>query len=239
MSVTGSGDDSRPAAFSRGDGRTGKDPPRKRDQDSRWPGDVAMWKRVADNPQSWEHIRTLGANESLGSKLGLLYARRIITEGQANAGRHFAELAGRYDRNHEVRRSVGSPAYSLGFGRDDEVVRNEHLGTIRDYERRVKRVDRKWRKTLEVIGTAIEVLEKVCIHDEYCPPGQVANLVAALAILAKRWGFDVPDHGRRIVTSHQPGAKLGHGPRDQKTKRHRSTKRRGKGGRSWASKKST
>jgi hypothetical protein len=199
-----------PAAFSRGDGRKKKKAPK---EDRFGPGTWAKWRRVRDNPDSFYGVVQLGCNESLGSQLAILFGTNQLDEAEANAGRHFAELAGKYDRHHGItRRGLRSPAYETGrAGRDDEVVRAERTDTIVDYERRARRIKTKWRKSCDAIGNEklLGLLEEVCIHDQHCALADRAALKAGLAILARRWGFNVPDHGRTIVSHHEPGAKLG------------------------------
>ena len=185
-------------------------------KEPRFEGYRTMWRRIRDNPNSWSNIQKLGANESLGSQLGLLYAEREITERLADAGRYFAMLAGKYDRYHSVsKRVLGSPAYENGYGgRTDEVARAERAGTLAEYERKAKKIKRHWRRACEVLGNDMpddefvikanyqrrlfDLMEAVCIRDEHCPFQDIPAFRSGLEMLARKFGF-TEDLGHRSV----------------------------------------
>jgi hypothetical protein len=184
-----------------------------------------MWRRIRENPGSWHNLIALGANESLGTQLGLLFAENHLTEAQADAGRHFAILAGHYDHHYAVAaRGVRSPAYEVGFGgRSDEVAVAERGGAIKEYERKAKKIRKKWLKACDALGIdertsigyrhgqerrLLDIIERVCIEDQYCPAAQIPLLRTGLELLARHWDIKPNEHGK-IVTVHSPGARLG------------------------------
>lgn len=211
-----------PAVFNRGDGRRKK----QRETQPRWPGARAIWRRVRENPRSWHNLVKLGLNESLGSQLALLFAENALTEEQAEAGRYFAETAGQYDRHFGlVKRGLASMAYDSGFGgRDDEVVRAERTRTVRDYERKARKVKKKWAKICNALGVPLnegqsqhghipdfkvfDLIMNVCVHDRHCDAGDVPLLRSGLEAMVIRLGIAAPEH-HKIVASHAPGARLG------------------------------
>ena len=202
-------------------------PRKSSDPQPRTPGARAAWRRVRDNPGSWHNLVALGLNESLGTHLSLLFAENRLTEAQADAGRNFAMLAGKYDRHYAiVHRGMRSPAYEAGYGgRSDEVALAERQGAVKEYERNAKKIKKRYMDACAALGMDIietvsgiyrvaqerrlfDLIERVCVMDQYCPAAEIPMLRAGLEFLAKHWNIRPDDHGK-IVSSHAPGARLG------------------------------
>lgn len=116
----------------------------------------------------WDLMSKVGLDPMWGTAIGLLFSEGVLTETEASAARLYAEAAGRYDRYFATsRRSVHSPAYERGVGRDDEVARNEQNNTVASYERRAKRAQRVWRRVQRHIPNdrARDAIEALCLHN--------------------------------------------------------------------------
>jgi hypothetical protein len=125
-------------------------------------------RRIAD------HALTLGADQRIGSVIGLMYLRGELSERQAEAGLRYAELVGEYDRVKGIPpRGERSASYKAGFDADPlDVSRldpEERAKAEKRRARRARRVERKYEAAQRHIPMfpiiARSVVEEVCCSD--------------------------------------------------------------------------
>jgi hypothetical protein len=176
------------------------------------PGHGNHWDRA---------IREL-RGEKFGTELARHHMEGNLTAAQKSAGDHYAVLTRRFDRFFGFTRrytrgiAFDSPSPDLAYdgvnGQTDEVARHERYGTIKEYERRAKKIKEEWKRAQEALDKSggREVVDRACIYDQPIPPDQHPILAGALEHLARVFGFNAKGDGpRRASTWHQPGARLG------------------------------
>ena len=175
--------------------------------EERHAGAYLLWKRLRDSKDRdhWLMMVKLGANESFGSQLGLLFMGGKLSEFQAEAGRFFAIECARHDHYFNVsRRDVVSPAYEKGAinSRNDEEALARLQGSIDDYERRCKRIRKRWHRIESAVGNkaAIDLLYAVCVHDRPCPASQIKLLGVALELIVRKFHMNTvrPEEVSRV-----------------------------------------
>lgn len=179
---------------------------KKRKDEPRVQGYMNIHRRGKDLVNDWPGAVAQLRNEMAGSVLAKHNMAGDLSYAQTSAGRFYASLAGQFDHFFNVnKRQMASPAYERGYGADDEVQRHMRDGTVSDYERRAKRLRKRWDKVHIIIGLAgptRSVLEKVCIYDDPIHYQDIPALKAGLELLAQHFGFN-PSGERKEREAHR------------------------------------
>lgn len=152
------------------------------------PGARTLWRRLTDNREA---MLQLGGHAGWATVLGRLLMTGAITQSQYWAGERFAELAGRFDRfEPHARRTVGSPSYERGRGREDEVERRSQDGTLRSYERAAKKARKNWLRAQGCLPDAgRDMVENVAIFGQELLDAHHRDFAAMLTLLVDHFGF--------------------------------------------------
>lgn len=177
---------------------------RRADHEPRRQGHETLHKRGQELVHNWPAaLRKLG-NEAIATYIGKHLMAGDITERQASAGRLYAMAVGRHDRFFGItNREMKSASYDAGFGgQDDEVARRERDGTIAEYERRAKKVKRRWERMHDAITDGErEVVERVCVRDLPILSTSIPVMVDGLQRLSFFFGLD--DRGEFVPRKHK------------------------------------
>lgn len=164
----------------------------------RWPGGKRKPQRVVRHAGvnniakrfevNWDAMIAFGADERWGSSVGRLYMEGSLSSIQATAGIEYARLAGEYDRYHSIsRRTPKSQSYQRSFGGQDDIVeRHVQNGTVRSYERKAKRVKKRWQAIEDCMPNeaARRIVDDVCLYERDVPSSMSGDLAAVLNRIA-------------------------------------------------------
>jgi hypothetical protein len=151
-------------------------------------------------------------SEKFGTQLALHHITGNITAAQKEAGDHYAEVVRRYDNVFGLRRHTGGFFIEGDLSQDEKVEYHERMGTIDQYERRMKKIKKEMKSADDALVKicAREIVIRVCVDNQSIPPDQHPILKAALECLVRVFGFNAKgERPRKITTWHGPGAKPG------------------------------
>ncbi len=159
----------------------------------RVPGYYARWRRIRDN---WHDSVEHGGNPMWGTVHGRFYMAGVLTELEASAGTLYAEVVGRYNRYHPIREphirgTPQSPAYQIGFGKDDEIeklAKDRTGAALKRYEKRARSAQRVYEKLQRCLPTgAREVIERVLIYDQEIPSAFLPQYKHCMGLIGRRF----------------------------------------------------
>jgi hypothetical protein len=133
----------------------------------------------------------LGLNPLIGTQLGRLGFTRALTPVEVATGFRIAEIYGRYERSIGRRRSVASPSYEMGRGRDAGAPESaDARETAHDAARDFGTLQAE----LKLCPRGVRMpLEELCVEDRACPPGWLPAVKIAFGILAGPLRTKSPD----------------------------------------------
>lgn len=181
---------------------------KKRKDEPRVQGYMNIHRRGKDLVNDWPGAVAQLRNEMAGSVLAKHCMAGDLTFAQTSAGRYYATLVGQFDHYYGIsRRQMASPAYERGYGADDEVQRHMRDGTVDEYERRAKRLRKRWNKIQNIIGEAgqmREIVDKVAVYDTPIHHHDIPALASGLELLARHFGFNpAGEHQNRESHGHR------------------------------------
>lgn len=151
----------------------------------------------AENVQ-WQRIKSLDAAvldanriaRDAASVLGRWFLFKHLTPLEAEAGRRYAYIVGRFERHFlQGRRTARSPSFERAYGEDQEVERHHQRGTIDDYEASARKAKRHYQKLQKIMAIYEDPLTKRnplrdAITDMCCsdiePPAEYRQQIAAV-----------------------------------------------------------
>jgi hypothetical protein len=141
---------------------------------------VAAWQRIATDAVK------LGLNPLIGTQLGRLGFLDILTPAEVATGFRIAEIYGRYERAIGRRRSVASPSYEMGRGRDTAAPESEEA---RERAQDAARAFGALQAEMALAPRGVRgALEELCVEDRPCPPGWLPAVKVALGMLGAALG---------------------------------------------------
>lgn len=125
------------------------------------------------------------ADPMLATAVGWLRLHRVLTDTQTAAALAYAKLQGQYDSAMGIpRRSVASPSYGAGFGRDN--------GREQD-EKALASLKRKYTALREVVKNSgprsLGIMDRTCVEDLQPPLFETPDLISILSAVAKHLGM--------------------------------------------------
>ncbi len=132
-------------------------------------------------------LRSLGTNPVLETQVGRLLFLDELDLEQARAAWLMAEIYGRYDRAMGRRRSVVSPSYEAGRGRDPGAPESAEEA---DRSQGARRVWARLQAALRACPPGVRsALEELAVEDRACPAGSFPRVRLALEVLAIEMGI--------------------------------------------------
>lgn len=166
-------------------------------------------ERKGENVE-WQRIKSLDASvldakkvsREVASVLGRWLLFNHLTPLEAEAGRRYAYIVGRFERHFlQGRRTARSPSFERAYGEDQEVERHHQLGTIKDYEAKAKKARRHYDKLQKIVGVYADPLTKrnplrdaitdMCCSDIEPPPAYRTEIAAVLRHVGHEFGVTV------------------------------------------------
>lgn len=134
-----------------------------------------------------QRLRALGSNPLLETQIGRLLFLEELRPIDAQTAFRIAEIYGRYDRALGRRRSLASPSYEMGRGRDTALMESD---SERARAESAARVFGALQAELKLCPRGIKpALEELCVEDRPCPAGWLPAVRIALDILAVPLGI--------------------------------------------------
>jgi len=169
----------------------------------RHPGGQLIQEPEGPSLAGWHRIREdavkLGCNPLIATQLGRLGYAGSLTPVEVATGFRIAEIYGRYDRSIGRRRSVASPSYELGRGRDTAAIESEEA---RERAQDVARAFGTLQAEIALCPRQVKgPLEELCVEDRACPPGWLPAVKIALGILADALGIKRRPGRKRMGSS--------------------------------------
>jgi hypothetical protein len=157
----------------------------------RHPGGQLVQEPEGPSLAGWHRIREdavkLGSNPLIATELGRLGYTGALTSVEVATGFRIAEIYGRYDRSIGRRRSIASPSYELGRGRDTAAVESEEA---RERAHGAARAFGALQAEIALCPRHVKSpLEELCVEDRICPPGWLPAVRIALGMLADALGI--------------------------------------------------
>lgn len=162
-------------------------------REARDPRSDNVFRRFAELEQ------TVGLDPRLTSQVGRLRYLKLITEAQAAAADTLAQVYGRFERTHRVRRFSVSPSYELGRGRSThEYADAEIAAATEDYQAVQECIPTFPRDTRELI-------EQLCVENCAVPSLRLPDIGRALDRVARLFGIPgAPPEERAGVAASGP-----------------------------------
>jgi hypothetical protein len=157
----------------------------------RHPGGQLVQEPEGPSLAGWHRIREdavkLGSNPLIATQLGRLGYAGALTPVEVATGFRIAEIYGRYDRSIGRRRSIASPSYELGRGRDMAAQESEEA---RERAQGAARAFGALQAEIALCPRHIKgPIEELCVEDRACPPGWLPAVRIALGMLADALGI--------------------------------------------------
>ena len=158
----------------------------------------------------WQRLKSLDASvldakkisREAASVLGRWLLFKHLTPFEAESGRRYAYIVGRFERHFlQGRRTARSPSFERAYGEDQEVERHHQRGTIDDYEASARKAKRHYAKLQKIMAIYEDPLTKrnplrdaitdMCCSDIEAPPAYREQIAAALRHVGKEFGVTV------------------------------------------------
>lgn len=183
-------------------GRTKRGRPKK--PGPRHPGGQLKQQDAGIPGASLQRLRALGTNPLIATQVGRLLYLGELTETEAAAAYRIGEIYGRYEQSIGRRRSVASPSYEAGRGRDIGLTESDSAAARAES---AARAFGALQADLALCPRGVRpAIEELCVEDRACPPGWLPVVKIALGILAVELGIT----RRRMKPSPPSAAKMKH-----------------------------
>lgn len=126
-----------------------------------------------------------------------------LTPFEAEGGRRYAHIMGRFDRYFtEGQRTARAQSYQNAYGEDQELERRKVNGSIDAYEKTARRARRQYDKLQAILANYADpisgrnflkdALDQMCCEDVEPPAQYRADIAAALRHVGKAFGVMAP-----------------------------------------------
>ncbi|MBV8839937.1 MAG: hypothetical protein JO000_25665 [Alphaproteobacteria bacterium] len=162
-------------------------------REARDPRSENVFRRFAELEQ------TVGLDPRLTSQVGRLRYLKLITEAQAAAADKLAQIYGRFERTHRVRRFSVSPSYELGRGRSTHDHADADIAAATDDYRAVQECIPSFPRDTR------ELIEQLCVENCAVPSLRLPDICRVLDRIARLFGIaGAPAEERAGVAASGP-----------------------------------
>jgi len=143
--------------------------------------------------------QTVGLDPRLTSQVGRLRYLKLITEAQAASADKVAQVYGRFERTHRVRRFSVSPSYELGRGRSTHEYADAEIAAATDDYQAVQDCIPSFPRDVR------ELIEQLCVENCAVPSLRLPDIGRALDRIARMFGIPgAPPEERSGVAASGP-----------------------------------
>lgn len=167
-------------------------------------GENVEWHRIKALLSLDEQVlKSKGISREIGDVIGRWLLFRHLTPFEAEAGRRYAFVMGRFDRFFtEGRRTARSQSYERAYGEDQELERRKFENTLDGYEKSARRAKRHYERLQACLAPFADAatgrnfikdaLDQMCCENIEPPAQYRSQIAGVLRLVGKEFGVMAP-----------------------------------------------